>query len=527
MSLNTMYPEEIHKVRSECHSYLPSLLAKKPMNIETIYNNVKETIPDLCNDAILCSCGGLERNEPEWKHQVRWALNELSDRNIVFRDEQSKNWCIKDSDKQDAFTFNISHDKFEEGHRCFEYYLYTRSPSYYDGRKVYFSEVGLKHRTLLREEIRYKVQVHSNAREALSLKNWSQWQKKNPKNIVEAVKKACKKSSNLLEHRFGDERSSENVLYKIKKNEIKGLANQLYDFFKEKTDFGNRFDSLISYFQENKLNPSWAFLSYLAFLSDENNDKYLHIRPEWIQQLFGFYDINVNISKDRSWNTYSKVLALSDALRAKLKEKGYSPLDTIEIHSYMWIVARHLKEKIPADFISKEPDFHKESSSTREEDEEFLKAEEKFAQTLDYLSDQEIEEKLSSYDKDGNLIANEDKVQKAGVKKRSRDPALSAYMKRKCKYTCQICGVPTFEGKSGHNYTETHHVIPREERGADIPKNIIVVCPTCHRKFDRGNEKTLIEVYKIIKHKHLFNDFKVLKDLRIISNKIFNEIINC
>ena len=49
---------------------------------------------------------------------------------------------------------------------------------------------------------------------------------------------------------------------------------------------------------------------------------------------------------------------------------------------------------------------------------------------------------------------------------------------------CMICGYPGFEKRSGGKYAEVHHMI---ELNRQAPKslqswNVIVVCPTCHRK---------------------------------------------
>lgn len=49
---------------------------------------------------------------------------------------------------------------------------------------------------------------------------------------------------------------------------------------------------------------------------------------------------------------------------------------------------------------------------------------------------------------------------------------------------CQICGIPGFTTRSGKQYIEAHHLI---EVSKQLPQslcseNVILVCPTCHRK---------------------------------------------
>ena len=134
-----------------------------------------------------------------------------------------------------------------------------------------------------------------------------------------------------------------------------------------------------------------------------------------------------------------------------------------------------------------------------------------------------LESLLTNYSKP-SLITS-DKPQKDIVNTYERDSQLAAIMKIKNNHICQICETPTFESKDGNFYTESHHIIPRGKGGADDPKNILVVCPTCHEKFDKGSEKTLIEVYRILKQKKLFPNFEILKEIGEISESIYKEIM--
>jgi len=135
----------------------------------------------------------------------------------------------------------------------------------------------------------------------------------------------------------------------------------------------------------------------------------------------------------------------------------------------------------------------------------------------------DIETMLASYSKPG--LVTDDVPQKTIVNNYVRDPKLAALMKIKNHHHCQVCEKPTFESKDGNLYTESHHVMPRGKGGADDPKNILITCPTCHKKFDKGNEKTLIEVYRILKKKKLFSNFETLKKIGEISEKVYQEII--
>lgn len=68
-----------------------------------------------------------------------------------------------------------------------------------------------------------------------------------------------------------------------------------------------------------------------------------------------------------------------------------------------------------------------------------------------------------------------------------RDTKITKYLKNLHKDTCQLCGKRL---KVAYNkyYSEAHHIQPLGEphNGADIPENIIILCPECHVLFDYG-----------------------------------------
>ena len=60
--------------------------------------------------------------------------------------------------------------------------------------------------------------------------------------------------------------------------------------------------------------------------------------------------------------------------------------------------------------------------------------------------------------------------------------------------------------------------------GLDIPSNIVVICPLCPAKIHYGGADAKLQVYKIIKSKGIYTDFRALKDKGIISEEIFNAL---
>ena len=69
---------------------------------------------------------------------------------------------------------------------------------------------------------------------------------------------------------------------------------------------------------------------------------------------------------------------------------------------------------------------------------------------------------------------------------------------------CQICQF-TFKKDNGENYSETHHLIPLGQNGEDDIKNLIVVCPNCHKKLHYAKKEKYDIKYKE-EHYNLIKD---------------------
>lgn len=207
--------------------------------------------------------------------------------------------------------------------------------------------VNFQHEFLVNTEIAYKWKIYADAKDILQLSKWSKWRSTSGK-ILQAVKGACVPtvSQNLLEHKYGFENSSEGALYKVTtSDEIKGLENQMFDFFlggKATSDeFSVRFDSFANYLRTNHLGCNWAFIAYLAFLSQPQ--AYFPIRPSHFEKLLKFYGVDEDIVGFVSWERYNLLLNLAEKLKSNLAM--YGTLDSIEIQSYMWVVANLVAEQ--------------------------------------------------------------------------------------------------------------------------------------------------------------------------------------
>lgn len=86
-----MVSRDLKELRKKCRHFLLTLLSES-MQISKVYLGVRAEFPQLCNDRILCSCGEVIRTDPEWHHQVRWALQDLKFKGLVRYDNLTRRW---------------------------------------------------------------------------------------------------------------------------------------------------------------------------------------------------------------------------------------------------------------------------------------------------------------------------------------------------------------------------------------------------------------------------------------------------
>lgn len=72
------------------------------------------------------------------------------------------------------------------------------------------------------------------------------------------------------------------------------------------------------------------------------------------------------------------------------------------------------------------------------------------------------------------------------VSRIERDPRVRKFTLRRGKYTCSVCGLAPAEkfGAWARECLDVHHIRPLSEnrrRGATTLRDVILVCPTCHR----------------------------------------------
>lgn len=86
---------------------------------------------------------------------------------------------------------------------------------------------------------------------------------------------------------------------------------------------------------------------------------------------------------------------------------------------------------------------------------------------------------------------------------RYRSEAIKLYVLTRASGKCEGCGEPApFETKKGP-YLECHHLYRLSDGGPDHPKNVVALCPNCHRKahyaINNGefNEKLSLKILEI------------------------------
>ena len=72
-----------------------------------------------------------------------------------------------------------------------------------------------------------------------------------------------------------------------------------------------------------------------------------------------------------------------------------------------------------------------------------------------------------------------------------------------------ICKVKHFRQANGERYCEVAHIIPNSVSQNNNSNNLIVVCPTCHKKFDLGKISLRIELYDKLRANFPGKDFTI------------------
>jgi len=80
------------------------------------------------------------------------------------------------------------------------------------------------------------------------------------------------------------------------------------------------------------------------------------------------------------------------------------------------------------------------------------------------------------------------------VTQRKREAAIKAYAVARANGRCEFCREEApFRMASGSPYLESHHILRLADEGPDDPKNVIGVCPNCHRRAHFAHDRKKIK----------------------------------
>lgn len=70
------YPDHVRIVRQISKPIIIKFLEEKSFTLNEVAEQIKNKLPKNCDNLVMCECKGGSAY-PEWRHQVRWALQDL------------------------------------------------------------------------------------------------------------------------------------------------------------------------------------------------------------------------------------------------------------------------------------------------------------------------------------------------------------------------------------------------------------------------------------------------------------------
>lgn len=141
------------------------------------------------------------------------------------------------------------------------------------------------------------------------------------------------------------------------------------------------------------------------------------------------------------------------------------------------LTPEQFEEKIEKDLTSEQEDSAEELSSDDTESQTEL------------MTSLTVSECQAQIDKlDGRLRHRVPQVAQRAIRTIERNGSLARLIKEQRGYACQLCST-VIPKVSGGYYAEAHHLEAISDGGLDFSKNIIVVCPNCHKRCHYGDVK--------------------------------------
>ena len=93
-----------------------------------------------------------------------------------------------------------------------------------------------------------------------------------------------------------------------------------------------------------------------------------------------------------------------------------------------------------------------------------------------------------------------------------------SYVRKRDKYTCQICKKSLEDLKDNNIKLQVHHIKPKSQGGTDVPENLVTLCEHCHKQVHEYLKKNKTVTFNI-------KEYKEDTKLNILKDRIYNELI--
>ncbi len=134
-----------------------------------------------------------------------------------------------------------------------------------------------------------------------------------------------------------------------------------------------------------------------------------------------------------------------------------------------------------------------------EPDQYVVKESEIIKYDVDKFDSNHLRELIRTYNKQYEVVIPEKKI--VVSEQVARPGLISDYVKQLQNYTCQICKQKGFVQSNHSYYVEAHHIVELHKLipGSLCSDNIIIVCPTCHKKLHYAKVEYKIDSTSIVK----------------------------
>lgn len=170
----------------------------------------------------------------------------------------------------------------------------------------------------------------------------------------------------------------------------------------------------------------------------------------------------------------------------------------------------HVRKQDQNIFTSKTKLLDIKPSGDLEEDFYNYKAE-SYAEEAKTLPPQDLISQIKERNKRNKNLTKRVRKQKRLTKLYERDPKMGGWLQSLYENKCQVCGETFIVPSTKKFYSEPHHIIPVSEEGSNEYTNIIVVCPTCHKKFERNYLKIDIDNKTLFSYSESEQKYKKMK----------------